>query len=112
MATYGWIITKDLIETEQNGVYGPADVPDEIAAELQDIYLNPTARRNELGIKYRRYTAFRMLDDDGIPYYEGVYLGNGIHEFGNPLWDHGEPYAGCTRLEVKGEDDNWYPEIG
>ena len=39
---------------------------------------------------------FRMLDDDGILYYEGFLIGDECA----PLDDFGEPNAGCTRIQV------------
>ena len=45
---------------------------------------------------------FRMLDDDGILYYEGFLIGDECA----PLDDFGEPNAGCTRIQIN-ENGAW-----
>ncbi len=90
-----WAITKDLIAepgalpgTNSNavGLTGPRN--NKLTAEM--IGHSP----------FRK--PFRLLDDDGDLYYEGVLVGD---EFG-PLDDFGEPNAGCTRIHIK-ENGIW-----
>ena len=76
-----WTITKDLIDGEAVGVCGPRACglsAEEIAAH-QDA------------------TRFRLKDDDGAVYYEGVLVGGDGFE---PLDDFGTPNAGCTSIEL------------
>jgi hypothetical protein len=52
---------------------------------------------------------FRMRDDDGESYYEGVYVPTpGSDEF-EPLDCFGRPNAGCTTIEywIGGKDGGW-----
>lgn len=52
---------------------------------------------------------FRMRDDDGELYYEGVYVpGDGSDPF-QPLDCFGRPNAGCTTIEywVDGKGGGW-----
>ncbi len=89
-----WLITKDLLAephkdtplagepgTNLNavGVYGPRGAPDVTKPEL----------RAQLPF------FFRMKDDDGEVYYEGLSGGMTF----NPLDDFGMPNAGCTTIE-------------
>lgn len=45
---------------------------------------------------------FRMFDDDGNLYYEGVASGKDLE----PLYDYGMPNAGCTYIQFF-EDGKW-----
>lgn len=91
-----WIITRDLL-AEQNdnafgnesGVYGPRTITEQAYNKLQR------------GLGHM----FIMFDDDGIPYYEGLLLGDKDGEQGfTPLDDFGTPNAGCTRIDYYNED--------
>jgi hypothetical protein len=88
----GWIITRDYLaeeygdESDDVGLMGPRDVP--YTAEELRAHGKP----------------FRMLDDDGILYYEGFSIpGN---DFG-PLDDYGTGGAGCTEIQYRDDAGNW-----
>lgn len=94
---YGWIITKDLLADDPEiggdsevGTMGPSRISPEHEAEL----------------KAGKGQRFRMLDDDGIPYYEGRYVGSDGDEMFGPLWDFGQPGSGCTEIQY------WEPGKG
>lgn len=87
MAGYGWIITKDHLDGEAEGVMG----------------LSPDA---ESGTHTRLLNgegfAFRLLDDDGITVAEGLFIGDDETEDAfAPLDDFGEANWGCTRIKYK-----------
>jgi hypothetical protein len=93
---YEWTITHDFIaepEAEQGtnlnavGVFGPRGAKrthEEIAAD-------PNGKK------------FRMFDDDGELYYEGILVGGDGFE---PLDDFGSPNAGATAIKYK-ENGVW-----
>ena len=86
-ATYGWVITADLLGDERSdvGTVGPSGCP--FSAEHIE----------------RDGSKFRMKDDDGEVYYEGrIILGEDEEWFG-PLDDFGMPNAGCTSIEYYNE---------
>lgn len=85
-ATYGWVITRELLgdEPEAVGVIGPRDIPDGLRDRLQ-------AGEGQ---------AFRLLDDDREPYYEGRWI-EGDTADSDPLADYGMPNAGCTIMQVR-----------
>jgi len=74
VATASWKITKDFIDTDAVGVgdFNPGD---------------------EMPFK------FRMYDDDGELYYEGVSSDNETEDAFLPLDDFGMPNAGCTDIK-------------
>ena len=85
-----WTITKDLIAepdapagTNLNaaGLVGPS------AATMTAAQITGHARA----------VSFRMRDDDGELYYEGVMVGDDLFA---PLDQFGMPNAGCTSVEV------------
>jgi hypothetical protein len=95
-----WVITKDKISSGRGavGTEGPGHI-------LRKFPKRPP----EKGVKWQK---FRMLDDDGNIYYYGkIYLRDdligGEAEF-SPLWDFGEPYAGCTEIQYR-EGSRWVP---
>jgi len=99
-APYVWVITRDLLAEDGSfesevGTAGPSGATDEQIEEAR-----------------RRGTRFRMLDDDGEPYYEGRTLGP-LDE-GDPLNDFGAPNAGCTMYEEwqEGPGGGWKGVIG
>jgi hypothetical protein len=100
-SAYGWVITKDHINNESVGVYGPRDCPFADAEEIK-----------------KKGKRFRMFDDDGNLYYEGRFLElpedqkTPDHEFVNgfePLEDYGTPNAGCTSIQYweSGKGGGW-----
>lgn len=83
-ATYAWFITEDHIETEAEGTQGPHDAPDTFGGDW----------------KFRK---FRMFDDDGILYYEGITASaepDSEEACFGPLDDFGRPNAGATRIDL------------
>lgn len=86
---YKWQIIKDLLTMESDKlpelVSGPRNCLDNV--EMPD--------------------KFRMLDDDGVVYYEGICncLSNNHPDVNGfePLDDFGEPNAGCTSIEYWNE---------
>jgi len=93
---YGWIITKDYLsksigEKSKSGTMGPSSISDEITQRL----------------KKGEGTKFRLYDDDGILYAEGLQITNGDEESEfAPLDDYGTPNWGCTELRQY-IDGNW-----
>ncbi len=97
---YGWIITKDLLFAESPdtftsdvGTIGPSNITDEMMESL----------KNGEGRK------FRMFDDDGELYYEGLVIGE-LVDGGDPLTDFGMPNAGAT-LYQEFVDGKWIDVI-
>lgn len=100
-----WTITKDHIAdpSEPNpsnanavGIVGPRSA--KLTAD--EIIRHPQARR------------FRMKDDDGELYYEGVMVvtpEDGDEAEFRPLDDFGMPNAGATIIEYQNADGNWEP---
>lgn len=61
-------------------------------------------------IKFLPHTKFRLFDDDGELYYEGLFVGDITSELAfGPLDDFGEPDAGCTRIDYEYPDGKWRP---
>ncbi len=99
---YVWAITKDLLAKEgtktgtNNNAVGMTG-PSECRLSFDEICAHPARQE------------FRMLDDDGTPYYEGFYV-PGENETGEdafgPLDDFGQPNAGCTEIQYK-EGGEW-----
>lgn len=94
---YAWMITEDRIsqgdQKTRIGTIGPRGTG-LCAADFAN----------------QQTTRFRLKDDDGQTYYEGVFVGDHTSEeaFG-PLDDFGTPDAGCTRLEYRYPDGRWRP---
>jgi hypothetical protein len=87
---YGWIITKDLISEEcgdkpEVGVNGPRNISD------------ATLKRLKAGEGVK----FRLYDDDGNLYYEGLQIEGDEGDEGTfaPLDNFGAPNSGCTELK-------------
>ena len=90
MSVYHWIITTDHIDGGRSkGIRGPRGS----RATVEDI----TAKGQP----------FRMHDDDGELYYEGVYLGPDDESMFGPLDDFGTPNAGCTSIQFKNARGAW-----
>ena len=96
-ASYGWIITKDLVtsaeeQAEHSRVnwVGPRDISPE----------------TEKALKAGKGQSFRMYDDDGNLYYEGRYLGPNDETAFAPLDDLGTPDAGAVRIDYR-EGRKW-----
>ena len=84
MSEYTWWVTKDILEDKYVSVLGPHDAVEEDTA--------------------RCTIPFRMYDDDGELYYEGV-MSEECEGF-EPLDDYGMPNAGCTEIRLL-EDGKW-----
>ena len=50
---------------------------------------------------------FRMYQDDGVLYYGGYSTTNDDESAFGPLWDFGEPNAGCTGIKYKGKSGKY-----
>ena len=86
-AEYAWLITRDRLAEQDGGkfgdaagVSGPSNATDEQLDQL----------RAGKGKK------FRMYDDDGEHYYDGLVLGD--FDGFEPLDDYGRGNAGCTDI--------------
>ena len=98
MSSYAWVITKDhLYEPGDEcpsrvGTQGPSD-----ATEAQ------LAKAASEGREWR------VLDDDGHPYYEGkIWTADepGTELDFSPLWDFDTPDAGATEIQYR-EGGKW-----
>ena len=88
MSQAKWRITKDHIGIgEADGVSGPWGCPDD---------------SKDAGFTW---TKFRMFDDDGELYYEGVM--NEHCEGFEPLDHFGAPNAGCTFMKILTSENLW-----
>jgi hypothetical protein len=99
-STYGWIITRDYLDEEDPVDYLPSRVGTEGPRDFD--WVDPV---------WGDATEFRMYDDDGVLYFEGMLLlddnrtdvWNEAEEeeaFG-PLYDFGQPDSGCTEIRYK-----------
>lgn len=92
-AGYVWIVTRDE-QTESTGTIGPAGAA---KADIASLKIFGESR----GYAVIDSSVFRMYDDDGVLYYEGLLMettkdaATGFE----PLDDFGMPNAGCTRIE-------------
>lgn len=92
---YAWKITRDYLAEDGDdspfasevGVSGPENAPQELIDQLAD----GEGRK------------FRLRDDDGELYYEGLVVGSDDWDDlpGNPLHDFGMPSAGATLYEER-----------
>jgi len=88
---YAWVITKDHIDGEEEGVHGPFGCslsPDEIK-------------------KHPKREFFKMYDDDGVLYYDGYFVQldedadcDEVSGF-EPLDDFGMPNAGAVCIKYR-----------
>lgn len=96
MSAYGWKITwanLNVFDDDEYfpvGTIGPGDIDPDILETLQ----------NDLDENHPHVHKFDMYDDDGILYFSGVLIGEDA-EGCEPLYDYGEPYAGCTQIVCK-----------
>ncbi len=82
MPRYAWVITKDNIDTDAEGVIGPRGATMD-AAEIR-----------------RDGQMFKIFDADGEFYYGGYIAGK--YSGFEPLDDYGEPNAGATEIRYRG----------
>lgn len=93
-APYAWLITRDHLveryggEHSDVGTAGPSNAPDELLDKLR------------AGKRPAGSLVFRMYDDDGELYYDGVIAGD--FEGLEPLDDYGTGGAGCTAIRYPG----------
>ena len=99
-----WTITRDcLAETiTRDYVNDPAPKPGTNCNAIGIVGPSRTTLTAKQIAEHPDAKPFRMLDDDGILYYEGFLIGD---EFA-PLDDFGEPNAGCTRIQIQ-ENGAW-----
>ena len=92
----GWIITKDYVA---NAAWNDRPQVGRVSAYWDE-------RKQKAAT-----TPFRMYDDDGDVYYQGLLIdGPGCESQINALaW--GEAFAGCTFIKVKC-DGKWHQDIG
>lgn len=74
-----WKITYDCTEKKFVDIFGPG------------------CSKNTSGLIY----PFRLLDDDGEVYYEGLSTDCDSDRAFDPLDDYGTPNAGCTEIQYK-----------
>jgi hypothetical protein len=84
MRKHVWIITKDCLaepgERNETGTSGPHDMGLDVESRFD---VEP----------------FRLYDDDGVLYYEGLIAGD--YEGFEPLQDFGMPNAGATSIHYR-----------
>ena len=98
-----WVITKDLIgdasAPQPSNLYAVGMVgPRGAKLTAEEIASHPQGRR------------FRIRDDDGELYYEGIMVvapEDGEDAGFRPLWDFGMPNAGATAIEYQRPDGKW-----
>jgi len=86
-----WYITKDHIGTDAVGKWNGRFIPKH--------------NNFEFCKKVCKFK-FRMLDDDGIVYYEGYSSSKNSEMAFDPLDDFGTPYAGATEIQYR-ENGKW-----
>lgn len=98
-----FIITKKVLENKSydlkdpDAVVGPRNIRPETEARL----------RNGEGEK------FRMLDDDDILYFEGLFIDDGeaedweVEAEFQPLDAYGRPDSGAVQIQYKNKDGVW-----
>jgi hypothetical protein len=114
-STFGWIVDSDFTcdpDGDPEGAYivagnwhwsefgriGPRNIPDPIRDRLRLLRGRWVAQR------------WRCLDDDGIVYYQGRYVGPGDERMFAPLDNFARPHAGCTAIEYLDTNTNlWRP---
>jgi hypothetical protein len=87
---YGWMLTRDRINNRYGNLVGPHGIT---KAHKQELLLKGGA-------------PFRLLDDSGEVYYEGIIVGD--YSGFEPLDDFGGPNDGCTDIQYPNEfDGSW-----
>lgn len=86
--TYAWLITHDHITDDEHNDTGTTG-PFNVTLTRDQIRNHPDA------------VAFRLYDDGGELYYEGLYVGPDDETLFAPLDDFGTPNAGCTRIDLR-----------
>lgn len=114
---FAWIITKDHlyptapdIFSDESGVIGPYQAPDDLVDFLTERYTNgkKSLKRPKSSKSVMRYT-YRMYDDDGELYYTGVLVSYvpKTDDFPSddalmaPLYDFGGPNAGAAVIKYE-----------
>ncbi len=91
MSSYAWVITKDHLYDPEDGL--PSRVGTQGPSDATEQQLAKAAQGRK----------WRVLDDDGIVYYEGRIWteepGSEL-DFG-PLWDFGAPDAGAVIIQYR-----------
>lgn len=95
---YAWLITADHISDIEEGYASAAGTIGPRGCSL-----------DAAAIQGLPHETFRMFDDDGELYYEGLLVGDRTSEDGfAPLEDFGTPNAGCTRIDYR-VNGRWEP---
>ena len=99
---YGWIITKDLLWDKDPILNKEYDIRNDKGT------IGPSGTILDKGTIVTMGKKFRMKDDDGEIYYEGMIFETDKTETTGfePLDDFGEPNAGCTSIEYL-ENGKW-----
>jgi len=125
--SYGFIITRDVLHEQVDqqlrnatdsdvGIVGPSDIAREHEEALRyaKTVLPLRTDDRETVTKFIAGNSgihlFRLFDDDGELYYEGLFLGDRESELAfRPLDDFGAPNAGCTRIDYLYPNGQWRP---
>ena len=99
---YGWVITKDLLWNED-----PVSSR-EYKMRNDKGTVGPKGTILDKGTIVTMGKKFRMKDDDGFVYYEGMIFETDMSETTGfePLDEFGSPNAGCTSIEYM-ENGKW-----
>lgn len=84
-----WTITKDHVADE-------GAKPGTNANAVGVVGPRTATHTHEQLLAHAEAKRFRMYDDDGELYYEGVVVGDAMA----PLRDFGRPNAGCTHIKI------------
>lgn len=100
MSRYTWAIIKDHIANLQKPD-GTNDNAHHMIGPIKHPLYSPEEIIRGMKKNGQNQQEFRMLDDDGELYYEGLIVGD--YDGFEPLDDFGAPNAGCTTIQYKNE---------
>ncbi|TSP14045.1 hypothetical protein [Cupriavidus campinensis] len=104
-----WIITRDHLHEKSPDTYstcvGRGDCKKEVRLALPGV---PKEARKAFDAELRKQMpfAFRLYDDDGELYYEGLSSDRDSETAFQPL-DWAMADSGCTRIDYKQDDGTW-----
>lgn len=105
---YIWEITKDMLHTPQLAQMG---IKSSVGTKGPYRYAEKKAHLESLSMDDVEQIPFRLFDDDGNLYYEGIltiWKDALAEQLFAPLYDFGLPNAGCTRIDLF-ENGKWSP---